>query len=596
MPLLRGLRLLNAIETGNTSGPCIETLLTSDGGRCSDFVGVVNDYGHACAMTSSTLTMNCIFGSNAATSVIFSNGNAKNLVLCSQTCGGSYAATTAYVNSPCAMTTLACCPACFCQYLNSSTSCFCSCFWGSANAVAAFSTTTCSLNTFNTCHNILCCFLLGSCAPCWSVKLNPWVGAPSPNTTTCTYVVCNPACSCCCCCSYPLIFLGTNMNPDFFTAVCICSGVTGYQSWFYSNCITNPCAWCSYPCCAGCTIAGGVMSLDCGNSWCPVAYSGSSATTLMYVCGCNSCTACQVYTYGNYVVIPGLNSCYNGYLMSQNLCNGSQNILCQNFNGNFIVTCINISYLSSQTSGSCIPCYSSWVAWGCCNSSAFIGFPCNFGSSYAPGCNMCQNSSNCPVAGAACSACFGGIWFNCNCSTYYYVNCNCGPVVQVCCCSALCGVNMACDLGGTTVAIRGTSPVMLTSNYLTWSCGTNTPCCFMSSIRQIAVISTSLAIAWPCTGCCAAYTTNQGCTWTGIALPICPSGGWQCLCVNGSCIASIPRGCTCNVIMSTTTNYATTWTLNCLPSCECWILAPVAATNYCYWVAIGNQCCLACIW
>jgi hypothetical protein len=159
---------------------------------------------------------------------------------------------------------------------------------------------------------------------------------------------------------------------------------------------------------------------------------------------------------------------------------------------------------------------------------------------------------------------------------------------------------MTCSVGNVTFVIRASGPTMMTCDYCNWCCGTNTPCCFMSCIRHIAVLSNCNLIAWPCCGCIAAYSTNFGCTWSQITLPIGSGLCWWCMCVNGTCFGAIPLNCTCQGITSTISNYNTCWCTFCLPTCTCWALLPGPGTLYCYWGAIGycdtTFCCLACVW
>ena len=94
MPLLRGLRLLEAVETGNTTASCLDSLLTSDRGRYSDFSSVMVLPGQAQVIAASNIAMTCITGSNTATCALFSYPTTSSAVL------NSYTASCVLFNGP----------------------------------------------------------------------------------------------------------------------------------------------------------------------------------------------------------------------------------------------------------------------------------------------------------------------------------------------------------------------------------------------------------------------------------------------------------------------------------------------------------------
>ena len=65
MPLVRGIRLLNSLETGNVSGACLETIVSCPA-RAADFVSILQSPGFACLAASSNTSTHAITRSNTA--------------------------------------------------------------------------------------------------------------------------------------------------------------------------------------------------------------------------------------------------------------------------------------------------------------------------------------------------------------------------------------------------------------------------------------------------------------------------------------------------------------------------------------------------
>ena len=65
MPLVRGIRLLNSLETGNVSGACLETIVTCPA-RAADFVSILQSPGFACLAASSNTSTHAVTRSNTA--------------------------------------------------------------------------------------------------------------------------------------------------------------------------------------------------------------------------------------------------------------------------------------------------------------------------------------------------------------------------------------------------------------------------------------------------------------------------------------------------------------------------------------------------
>ncbi len=72
MPVVRGIRVLNAISTGNTTPGCLDTLL-SDGGRLADVTQVLSSPQYSCALAQSNTAAHTLVRSNNAMTALFAN-------------------------------------------------------------------------------------------------------------------------------------------------------------------------------------------------------------------------------------------------------------------------------------------------------------------------------------------------------------------------------------------------------------------------------------------------------------------------------------------------------------------------------------------
>ena len=72
MPVVRGIRVLNAISTGNTTPGCLDTLL-SDPGRLADVTQVLSSPQYSCALAQSNTAAHTLVRSNNAMTALFAN-------------------------------------------------------------------------------------------------------------------------------------------------------------------------------------------------------------------------------------------------------------------------------------------------------------------------------------------------------------------------------------------------------------------------------------------------------------------------------------------------------------------------------------------
>ena len=97
MPMVRAIRMLNAIEAGTTSGAQLETLL-GDSGRLAEFNVLLDMRGQARRIASATTTMTAIAASSTAMTAVAASSTAMTAIAASST------AMTAVVESSTAMT------------------------------------------------------------------------------------------------------------------------------------------------------------------------------------------------------------------------------------------------------------------------------------------------------------------------------------------------------------------------------------------------------------------------------------------------------------------------------------------------------------
>ena len=99
MPMVRAIRMLNAIEAGTTSGAQFETLL-GDSGRLAEFNVLLDMRGQARRIASATTTMTAIAASSTAMTAVAASSTAMTAIAASST------AMTAVIASSTALTAI----------------------------------------------------------------------------------------------------------------------------------------------------------------------------------------------------------------------------------------------------------------------------------------------------------------------------------------------------------------------------------------------------------------------------------------------------------------------------------------------------------
>ncbi len=80
MPMVRAMRLLNAIEAGTTTGAQLETLLTADPGRRAEFNVLLGMRGQMRRMAASSTAMTAVIESATARLAIYNSDIALNAI------------------------------------------------------------------------------------------------------------------------------------------------------------------------------------------------------------------------------------------------------------------------------------------------------------------------------------------------------------------------------------------------------------------------------------------------------------------------------------------------------------------------------------
>ena len=120
MPMIRAMRLLNAVEAGTTSGAQLETLLTADPGRLAEFNVLLGMRGQMRRMAASSTAMTAVAASSTAMTAVIASSTAMTAVAASSTamtavaasktallaCWNAETALTALRASPSALTAL----------------------------------------------------------------------------------------------------------------------------------------------------------------------------------------------------------------------------------------------------------------------------------------------------------------------------------------------------------------------------------------------------------------------------------------------------------------------------------------------------------
>ena len=98
MPMIRAMRLLNAVEAGTTSGAQLQTLLQADPGRLAEFNVLLGMRGQTRRMAASSTAMTAVIASSTAMTAVAASSTAMTAVAASST------AMTAVIASSTAMT------------------------------------------------------------------------------------------------------------------------------------------------------------------------------------------------------------------------------------------------------------------------------------------------------------------------------------------------------------------------------------------------------------------------------------------------------------------------------------------------------------
>ena len=97
MPMIRAMRLLNAIEAGTTTGAQLQALLTADPGRRAEFNVLLGMRGQMRRMAASSTAMTAVWASNTATDAVFASATARLAVYNSDTALAALQATPVQV-------------------------------------------------------------------------------------------------------------------------------------------------------------------------------------------------------------------------------------------------------------------------------------------------------------------------------------------------------------------------------------------------------------------------------------------------------------------------------------------------------------------
>ena len=97
MPVVRGIRVLNAIATGNTTPSCLDTLL-SDAGRLADVTQVLSSPQYACAFGQSNTASHTAMRSNNAMTALFANPTGSCVFYQTQTSRNNMLGSSCYYN------------------------------------------------------------------------------------------------------------------------------------------------------------------------------------------------------------------------------------------------------------------------------------------------------------------------------------------------------------------------------------------------------------------------------------------------------------------------------------------------------------------
>ena len=94
MPMIRAMRLLNAVEAGTTTGAQLENLLTADPGRLAEFNVLLGMRGQMRRMAASSTAMAAVAASSTAMAAVIASSTAMTAVAASSTAMTAVAASS----------------------------------------------------------------------------------------------------------------------------------------------------------------------------------------------------------------------------------------------------------------------------------------------------------------------------------------------------------------------------------------------------------------------------------------------------------------------------------------------------------------------
>jgi hypothetical protein len=492
MPMVRGLRTLNAIETGSYTGSCLDTLL-SDGGRYSDFSTIMTMPGQTSVLVSSPTAMNTITGSNNALCSLFSYGNSISMAF------NSSVAICCLLTSSCSLA-----------------------FLGSANIYA---------------NNAVCGLVSSCCATCVILNNSSILNCVSSSTNLVKQLVLQPSFMSSlssCSASFASCCLWTNYWP-----MCrLCASTICGTSYAYT-CVSTAynCAGLIQSTCVNCTgnfyvVPCYGMSTNNGCTWTNLACFPNISC---YYCCMTAITPC--ISYNNYSLLS--HCCTVVYVYTVGSCSGNYPCV-MSYVYNINPTTGALTYLNSGRLDTCgfYNGYGAITSACCCcgNILAIVSTDCSWGLAHitsggtinivclasSPGC-ICYGALvayRCPgyaVGFAPLAPSYPGMW-------YMYNGCMC------CCCATTgqytCfGVAAAVHATGTcySIAVSGICCVLYTCNGCTVSGWATCPTVSVAGGKLISNC-VGTVVMWPSSGSCVSYSTTCGCSWSTSTLPF--SGCW----------------------------------------------------------------------
>lgn len=538
MPMVRGLRTLNAIQSASITGACLDTLL-QDGGRYSDFSTILTMPGQTCSFVSSNTGMCAVSNSTSAMCALFSSP----MAICAITCS-AYGLSNLFTNQ------------CSLSFLTSgsnarATSAY-NCILSNECAKYLIGTSQSAVNTLITCGSSTLraltpskCFALGlytnnaAYGYCCAIT-NNWSWSSSDlgaYASTC--------CSNCANLGQMYYSNGYCVFMQNWTG-CPTGGITcgqyGLGYWTY---LCNMCVFVSCPGVTWRAVPTGFCSMLCG-------YCNSVCGYNLFTCACGSMTP-QV---GGVFIVP-ITSCMNSGVCSFAACVVNLNCICLLCNQGTNSPCLKghvpsggatwwcgMGYVlnSCATSvtnnfGSAVTYFTNngMIGW-CCSVSGRIsgvGISPGWHKSIAP---IGNNNWNvfidwpCAACGWCGAALCGPSFRTWNPSTGVCSSVGtyaCGSTSIFCCgmCNyQICG---AIHVSGTCYHIGVTSGkgTIYSCDGSTFNVFNGAGSCPTYSGGAMISNTCGVVVIIPQTGNCFSMSCTCGCTWTNVSVPI--SGYWM---------------------------------------------------------------------